>query len=81
LQLADASRVSLAGARAQHAIAVLGASRSPTDAVHEAWAALAQAEKLGGTRVMGPTEVQPGIELGQFNDPEGHMVGLLKGPG
>jgi uncharacterized protein len=43
-------------------------------------AALAQAEKLGGTRVMGPSEVQPGIELGRFSDPEGHLVGLLKGP-
>jgi uncharacterized protein len=43
-------------------------------------AALVQAEKLGGMRVMGPSEVQPGVELGQFNDPEGHMVGLLKGP-
>jgi predicted enzyme related to lactoylglutathione lyase len=43
-------------------------------------AALAQAENLGGTRVMSPTEVQPGVELGQFSDPEGHMVGLLKGP-
>jgi len=43
-------------------------------------AALAQAEKLGGTRLMGPSEVQPGIELGQFTDPEGHMVGLLKSP-
>jgi predicted enzyme related to lactoylglutathione lyase len=42
-------------------------------------AALAQVEKLGGTRLMGPTEVQPGVELGQFSDPEGHMVGLLKG--
>src|SRR5262249_33819461 len=43
-------------------------------------AALAQAETLGGRRVMGPSEVQPGVELGQFSDPEGHMVGLLKGP-
>jgi predicted enzyme related to lactoylglutathione lyase len=43
-------------------------------------AALVRAEKLGGTRVMGPSEVQPGVELGQFSDPEGHMVGLLKGP-
>jgi len=43
-------------------------------------AALVQAEKLGGSRVMDPSEVQPGVELGQFNDPEGHMVGLLKGP-
>jgi uncharacterized protein len=43
-------------------------------------AALVQAEKLGGQRVMGPAEVTPGVELGQFSDPEGHMVGLLKGP-
>src|SRR5262245_61299491 len=43
-------------------------------------ATLAQAEQLGGKRVMGPTEIQPGVELGQFADPEGHMVGLLKGP-
>jgi uncharacterized protein len=42
-------------------------------------AALARAQ-IGGTRVMGPSEVQPGVELGQFSDPEGHMVGLLKGP-
>ena len=42
-------------------------------------AALEEAEELGGTRVMGPAEVQPGIELGQFSDPEGHMVGLVKG--
>ena len=43
-------------------------------------AALARADKLGGTRLMGPSEVQPGVELGQFSDPEGHMVGLVKGP-
>jgi uncharacterized protein len=44
-------------------------------------AALVRAEKLGGSRIMGPSEVQPGIELGQFSDPEGNMIGLLKGPG
>jgi uncharacterized protein len=43
-------------------------------------AALAQAEELGGTRLMGPTELEPGVELGQFSDPEGHIIGLLKGP-
>ena len=42
-------------------------------------AALAQAERLGGKRVMGTSMVQPGVELGQFSDPEGHTVGLLKG--
>ena len=42
-------------------------------------AALAQAEGLGGTRIYGPAPV-PGteIELGQFTDPEGHLIGLTK---
>jgi uncharacterized protein len=43
-------------------------------------AALAQVERLGGKRLMGPSEVQPGVQLGRFSDPEGNMVGLLKGP-
>lgn len=41
-------------------------------------ASLAKAESLGGTRVMGPDEVMPGLELGLFNDPEGHVIGLVK---
>jgi uncharacterized protein len=42
-------------------------------------AALAKAERLGGTRVFGPGKV-PGteVELGQFTDPEGHLIGLTK---
>jgi predicted enzyme related to lactoylglutathione lyase len=42
-------------------------------------AALAKAESLGGARVFGPAEV-PGteVELGQFTDPEGHLIGLTK---
>jgi uncharacterized protein len=42
-------------------------------------AALAKAESLGGSRVFGPAEV-PGteVELGQFTDPEGHLIGLTK---
>ena len=40
-------------------------------------AALAQAESLGGTRVMGPEEVIPGTVIGLFNDPEGHVVGVV----
>lgn len=40
-------------------------------------AALAQAESLGGLRVMGPDEIMPGTTIGQFTDPEGHMVGLV----
>ena len=38
---------------------------------------LAKAESLGGTRVMGPAEIQPGLTLGQFTDLDGHMVGLV----
>ena len=41
-------------------------------------AALSQAERLGGTRVMGPERMMEGIELGQFTDPEGHLIGLVK---
>jgi len=41
-------------------------------------AALAKAESLGGTRVMGPDKVMEQIEIGQFTDPEGHLVGLVK---
>jgi hypothetical protein len=42
-------------------------------------AALAKAETLGGTRMMGPDEVMEGLEIGLFHDPEGHMIGLVKG--
>lgn len=40
-------------------------------------AALAKAESLGGTRVMGPQQVMDGLVVGQFSDPEGHNVGLV----
>ncbi|HEX6116477.1 MAG TPA: VOC family protein [Solirubrobacterales bacterium] len=40
-------------------------------------AALAQAERLGGTRVMGPDEVPGGPTLGQFTDPEGRLIGVV----
>jgi uncharacterized protein len=38
---------------------------------------LANAERLGGRRVFGPEKV-PGteLEIGQFTDPEGHLIGL-----
>jgi len=42
-------------------------------------AALAKAEGLGGTRIMGPVQIMDEIELGQFSDPEGHVIGLVKG--
>jgi uncharacterized protein len=43
-------------------------------------AALARAENLGGSRLFGPAPV-PGadIVLGQFVDPEGHVIGLMEG--
>ena len=48
-------------------------------AVPDVEAALAQAESLGGTRMMGPDEVMPGLTVGLFTDPEGHTVGVLTG--
>jgi uncharacterized protein len=48
-------------------------------AVPDVEEALAKAESLGGTRVMGPEKVMDQVELGQFNDPEGHLIGLVKG--
>ncbi|ADB51419.1 VOC family protein [Conexibacter woesei] len=42
-------------------------------------AALAQAASLGGTRMMGPDKVMEGVEIGLFQDPEGHVVGVVKG--
>lgn len=41
-------------------------------------AALAEAERLGGKRLMGPDQVMEGVEIGQFSDPEGHLIGLLR---
>ena len=41
-------------------------------------AALAKAESLGGTRLMGPEKVMGRLEIGQFADPEGHLVGLVR---
>ena len=42
-------------------------------------AALAKAEELGGTRVMGPESPGGGVEIGLFNDPEDHLIGVVKG--
>jgi predicted enzyme related to lactoylglutathione lyase len=41
-------------------------------------ASLAQAETLGGTRIMGPDQVMEGLVIGMFTDPEGHTIGLVK---
>jgi uncharacterized protein len=40
--------------------------------------ALTKAESLGGTRMMGPEQPMEGVEIGLFNDPEGHVVGVVK---
>jgi uncharacterized protein len=37
---------------------------------------LAKAEQLGGKRIWGPEEVAPGMVIAQFEDPEGHRIGL-----
>ena len=40
-------------------------------------ASLAKAEQLGGSRMMGPEEIMEGLTIGLFNDPEGHVIGVL----
>jgi|ERR1700754_1589530 uncharacterized protein len=37
---------------------------------------LAKAERLGGTRMMGPDKPMEGVEIGLFKDPEGNIIGL-----
>ncbi len=44
-------------------------------------AALAKAESLGGSRVMGPETIMGRMVLGQFTDPEGNVIGLIEGGG
>ena len=39
-------------------------------------AALAKAESLGGTRRMGPEGTPGRLVVGQFTDPEGHLIGV-----
>ena len=40
--------------------------------------ALTRAEALGGKRLMGPEKLMEGVEIGMFNDPEGHRIGVIK---
>ena len=49
-------------------------------AVPDVEAGLADAERLGGTRTMGPDEVMEGLVIGLFTDPEGHVIGLVNNP-
>jgi predicted enzyme related to lactoylglutathione lyase len=46
--------------------------------VDDVEAALQKAESLGGSRVVGPMQVPDGPELGQFTDPEGNLIGVVK---
>jgi predicted enzyme related to lactoylglutathione lyase len=39
---------------------------------------LAKAESQGASRMMGPEEVMPGLVIGLFNDPEGHVIGVMR---
>ena len=41
-------------------------------------AALAKAESLGGSRMMGPETVMDTIEIGLLQDPEGHTIGVVR---
>jgi predicted enzyme related to lactoylglutathione lyase len=46
--------------------------------VPDVGAALEKAERLGGSRMMGPDEVPGvGITIGLFSDPEGHVIGVM----
>jgi predicted enzyme related to lactoylglutathione lyase len=42
--------------------------------------ALQQAERLGGTRVLGPASAPSGLVVGQLTDPEGNLIGLAALP-
>jgi predicted enzyme related to lactoylglutathione lyase len=50
-------------------------------AVPDVEAALAKAESLGGTRIMGPETIMGSMVLGHFTDPEGHLIGLVNDQG
>jgi predicted enzyme related to lactoylglutathione lyase len=45
-------------------------------AVPDVEAALQEAERLGGTRVMGPATSPSGLVVGHFRDPEGSLIGV-----
>ena len=46
-------------------------------AVPDVEQALQKAESLGGTRIMGPEDIMGMVTLGQFKDPEGHLIGVV----
>jgi uncharacterized protein len=42
--------------------------------------ALREAERLGGTRVLGPARAPTGLVVGQFTDPAGNRIGVAALP-
>lgn len=48
-------------------------------AVDDLQAALERVEKLGGRTILPPQQVPGGVTFAYFADPEGHVMGLLKG--
>ena len=42
--------------------------------------ALADVEKLGGSRMMGPEQVPDGPRIALFRDPESNVIGLVQTP-
>jgi predicted enzyme related to lactoylglutathione lyase len=45
--------------------------------VSDVEAALAEAERLGGKRIMGPAiNTGGGVVVGHFTDPEGNLIGV-----
>ena len=46
-------------------------------AVDDIEAALEKVQSLGGKRMMGPEKVPNGPQIGLFQDPQGHVIGLV----
>lgn len=46
--------------------------------VDDVAASLAEVERLGGTKIMGPAETPTGLVFGHLHDPEGHWIGLMQ---
>ena len=57
-----------------------GASHGPRAmfyvGVPDVEAALQKAERLGGTRTLGPAQAPSGLVVGHFTDPEGNLIGV-----
>jgi predicted enzyme related to lactoylglutathione lyase len=41
-------------------------------------ASMSKVQELGGTEVMAPMTLDSGMTFALFNDPEGHMIGLIQ---